>query len=130
MELRLMLASQSPRPDIEKWVDAARATKAIVFDLGGVLIDLHSQEARRELIEQCGLSADSFAQLTRSCFDLHPRSATELAMVGKTGTPEYLDAFLRECSVKDLVRLRANRLSVMGCERRSVLAIVEQLKQA
>ena len=51
-------------------------------------------------------------------------------MVGKAGTPEYLDRFLRECSVKDLGRLRANRLSVIGCERRAVFEIVGQLKQA
>lgn len=51
-------------------------------------------------------------------------------MVGTAGTSEYLDGFLRECSVKDLARLRANRLSVIGCERRAVFEIVGQLKQA
>jgi FMN phosphatase YigB (HAD superfamily) len=30
-------------------------TKAVVFDLGGVLIDLHSEEAGRELLEKYGL---------------------------------------------------------------------------
>jgi hypothetical protein len=40
------------------------ATKAVVFDMGGVLIDLHSDEAGRELIEQHGLSPHTFARLT------------------------------------------------------------------
>jgi epoxide hydrolase-like predicted phosphatase len=108
----------------------AGATKAVVFDLGGVLIDLHSDEAGRELIEQYGLSPHSFARLTRSCFESHPRSVTELAMLGKIETSTYLEAFLRECSVKNPERLRANRLSVVGRERKDVLTIVQHLKQA
>jgi len=108
----------------------AVATKAVVFDLGGVLIDLHSDKAGRELIEQYGLSRHSFAPLTRSCFESHPRSVTELAMLGKIETSTYLEAFLRECSVKNAERLRANRLSVVGRERKDVLTIVERLKQA
>jgi glucose-1-phosphatase len=106
------------------------ATKAVVFDMGGVLIDLHSNEAGRELIEQHGLSPHTLAQLTRCSFESHPRSVTELAMLGKIGTATYLDAFLRECSVKDPERLRANRLSVVGRARKDVLTIVEHLKQA
>jgi epoxide hydrolase-like predicted phosphatase len=106
------------------------STKAIVFDLGGVLIDLHSYEAGRELIEQYGLSPHSFARLTRSCFESHLRSVTELAMLGKIETSTYLEAFLRECSVKNPERLRANRLSVVGRERKDVLTIVEHLKKA
>ena len=107
----------------------AGETKAVVFDLGGVLIDLHSDEAGRELMEQYGLSPHSFARLTRSCFESHPRSVTELAMLGKIETSTYLEAFLRECSVKNLERLRANRLSVVGRERKDVLKIVGHLKQ-
>ena len=105
-------------------------TKAVIFDLGGVLLDLHSDEARRELMEKYGLPPHSFARLTRSCFESHPRSITELAMIGKASTSEYLEAFLRECSVKDLEGLRVNRLSVVGRERANVFALVEQLKQA
>ena len=105
------------------------ATKAVVFDMGGVLIDLHSDEAGRELMEQHGLSPHTFARLTRSSFESHPRSVTELAMLGKIETATYLDAFLRECSVKDPKRLRANRLSVVGRERKDILTIVEHLKQ-
>jgi len=108
----------------------AVATKAVVFDLGGVLIDLHSEEAERQLIEQYGLSPNSFARLTRSSFELQPSSVTELAMLGKVDTSTYLEAFLCECRVKDAERLRANRLSVVGRERKDVLKIVEQLKEA
>jgi len=102
--------------------------KAVVFDLGGVLIDLHADEARRELVEKYGLLADGFARLTRSSFEAYPRSITELAMTGKTGTAEYLEAFLGECTVKDRDGLKANRLSVVGPERPDVFALVEQLK--
>jgi epoxide hydrolase-like predicted phosphatase len=106
------------------------ATKAVVFDMGGVLIDLHSHEAGRELIDQHGLSPHTFAHLTRSSFESHPRSITELAMLGKIETATYLEAFLRECSVKNPERLRANRLSVVGRERKDILTIVERLKRA
>jgi epoxide hydrolase-like predicted phosphatase len=104
--------------------------RAVVFDLGGVLLDLHSDEAKRELIERYGLLSQGFDRLARSSFESHPRSITELAMIGKVGTSEYLEAFLGECSVKDLQGLKANRLSVVGRERTNVVAIVEQLKQA
>jgi FMN phosphatase YigB (HAD superfamily) len=104
--------------------------KAVVFDMGGVLIDLHSEDAGRELTEKYGLLSPTIARLTRSCFDSDPRSITELAMTGQVGTTEYLEAFLRECSIKDLDGLRLNRLSVIGRERRSVFAVVQELKRA
>src|SRR5438552_30950 len=76
-------------------------TKAVIFDVGGVLIDLHAEGARRELIEKYGFVSQSFGRLTRSSFESHPRSITELAMIGCIGTSEYLDAFLHECGVSD-----------------------------
>jgi FMN phosphatase YigB (HAD superfamily) len=104
--------------------------KAVVFDMGGVLIDLHSEGAGRELTEKYGILSPTIARLTRSCFDSQPRSITELAMIGQVGTTEYLEAFLRECSIKDLDGLRLNRLSVVGRERKSVFAVVQELKRA
>jgi FMN phosphatase YigB (HAD superfamily) len=111
-------------------MDEEPVTKAVVFDVGGVLIELHSEGAKRELTEKCGLSPHTFSRLTRSCFESYPRSITELAMIGEAGTSEYLEAFLTECRVKDLKGLKSNRLSVMGRERTDVVAIVKQLKQA
>jgi 2-haloacid dehalogenase len=104
--------------------------KAVVFDLGGVLIELHSDDATRELIEQYGVLPHAFARMTRSSFEAHPRSITELAIIGQIGIPEYLDAFLRECSRKELDGIRRNRLAVLGRERADVFAIVEDLKKA
>lgn len=90
---------------------------------------MHSDEAKRELIERYGLLSKNFDRLARSSFESHPRSITELAMLGKAGTPEYLEAFLGECTVKDLHGLAVNRLSVVGRERTNVFAIVEQVKR-
>jgi len=106
------------------------ATKAIVFDLGGVLIDLHSSEARRELIDKFRMRPDRVDALTRSCFTQRRRSITELAMLGKVGTADYLAAFLRECRTKDAGGIRANRLSVLGRERKAVFAIAGRLQRA
>jgi FMN phosphatase YigB (HAD superfamily) len=106
------------------------ATKAVVFDLGGVLIDLHSAEARQELIEKFGMRPRRVDILTRSCFTHRRRSITELAMLGKVGTAEYLATFGRECSVRDARGIKANRLSVVGRERRDVFTIARRLQRA
>ena len=102
---------------------------AVVFDLGGVLIDLHSVEARRELIDDYGLPADRFERLTRSCFTSRRRSITELAMIGKASTSEYLASFSRACSRKDMAGLRRNRLSVIGRERPAIFDIANRLRE-
>jgi 2-haloacid dehalogenase len=105
-------------------------TKAVLFDLGGVLIDLHSVEARRELIEKFGIQPSRVDLLTRSCFTHRRRSITELAMLGKVRTADYLAAFGRECSTRDSRGIKANRLSVVGDERRGVFAIARELQRA
>ena len=110
--------------------DFCNSTKAVIFDLGGVLIDSHSNEARRELIEKYGIRSHSFDRLTRSSFASHRRSITELAMIGKVGISDYLGAFLQECRIKDAEGIRVNRLSVVGRERANVFEIAKQLKRA
>jgi FMN phosphatase YigB (HAD superfamily) len=105
-------------------------TKAVIFDLGGVLIDLHSNEARRELIEKYGIRSHSYDRLARSSFVSHPKSITELAMIAKARTSDYLGRFLQECSIKDAEAIRANRLSLLGRERTNVFEIAKRLKQA
>jgi HAD superfamily hydrolase (TIGR01509 family) len=106
-----------------------RVTKAVVFDLGGVLIDLHSIDARRQLIDDYGMPAERFDRLTRSCFTASHRSITELAMIGRASTSEYLASFSRACLRNDLKGLRANRLSVIGRERPAIFEIVDRLRQ-
>jgi len=107
----------------------ARTTKAVIFDLGGVLIDLHSDEARRELINDYGLAADRFERLTRSCFTARRRSITELAMIGRASTSEYLASFARACRRKDTEGLRRNRLSILGRERPAIFEIANRLRK-
>jgi FMN phosphatase YigB (HAD superfamily) len=51
-------------------------------------------------------------------------------MLGKVGTADYLAAFLRECRTKDAGGVRANRLSVLGRERKAVFAIAGRLQRA
>lgn len=104
-------------------------TKAVVFDLGGVLVDLHATEARQELITSYGISSQRFDRLTRSCFTSARRSITERAMTGKVSTSEYLADFCRACSRKDLDGIRQNRLSVIGSEKADVFAIAHQLRE-
>lgn len=105
-------------------------TKAIVFDLGGVLIDLHATSARRELIDEYGMPAQRFDRLTRSCFTASHRSITELAMIGRASTSEYLGSFSRACTRKDVEGVKRNRLSVIGRERPAIFEIVNELRQS
>ena len=105
-------------------------TKAVVFDLGGVLIDVHTDKARRELIEKYGMRPHRFDRLTRSCFTSPQSSITELAMLGKVGIADYLEAFLRECTLEDVDGIRANRLSVVGGERADVFEVARKLQLA
>ena len=109
---------------------ARAVTKAVVFDLGGVLIDLHSDKARRELIEKYGMRPQRFDHLTRSCFTSRQSSITELAIVGRVGTADYLKAFVRECTREDVEGIRANRLSVIGGERADVFEVARKLQRA
>jgi FMN phosphatase YigB (HAD superfamily) len=128
LEPLLLLSRDSTMTDLPD--ERGQTIKAVVFDVGGVLIDLHSDEASRELTEKYGLLPQAFARMNRSSFESHPRSITELAMIGQVGTAEYLNAFLDECSLEDLDGLRINRLAVVGRERAGVFAIVEDLKRA
>lgn len=104
-------------------------TKAVVFDLGGVLVELRAAEAREELITSYGISPERFDRLTRSCFTASRRSITERAMVGKVSTTEYLTDFWRACRRKNLGGIRNNRLSVIGSEKADVFEIARQLRQ-
>jgi len=104
-------------------------TKAVVFDLGGVLVDLRTAEARQDLITRYGISPERFDRLTRSCFTSSRRSITERAMIGKISTPEYLTAFCRACSRRELEGIRNNRLSVIGSEKADVFEIAHQLRE-
>jgi epoxide hydrolase-like predicted phosphatase len=105
-------------------------TKAVIFDLGGVLIDLHSNKARRELIEKYGIQSHSYDRLARSSFISNPKSITELAMLGKAETSDYLGTFLQGCRIKNAEAIKTNRLSVLGRERTNVFEIAKQLKRA
>jgi putative hydrolase of the HAD superfamily len=115
----------TPSPSDQKH----NVTKAVVFDLGGVLIELYSAKARRELVDEYGILPERFDALTRSCFTSSRRSITERAMIGAVTTSEYLASFLRECTRKDIEGIRDNRLSVIGRERRAVFGVANRLRE-
>jgi glucose-1-phosphatase len=104
--------------------------KLVLFDIGGVIIDLDFGDARTTLESECLMSPETFLELTRSGFNSAPLSVTEKAMIGAIGTEEYLLAFQNGCErpvpVETVQRLRT---SILGPERPEMLAFVKELNQ-
>ena len=102
--------------------------RLILFDIGGVIIDLRQSEARSELELKYLMDPETLLRLTRSDFERPELSVTEKAMIGAIGTEEFLRAF--QCGCKGSVPLqdiRRNAESVLGPERPEMLDLLEQL---
>ena len=79
-------------------VNAAGVTlRLVLFDIGGVIIDLDFGDARTTLESEYLMDSETFSELTRSGFNGEVLSVTEKAMIGAIGTDEYLMAFQNGC---------------------------------
>jgi HAD superfamily hydrolase (TIGR01509 family) len=104
--------------------------KLVLFDIGGVIIDLDFRDARTALESEYLMDPETFLELTRSSFDGEVLSVTEKAMIGAIGTEEYLLAFQNGCKrpvpLGAVQRLRA---SMLGPERPEMLAFLKELNK-
>jgi FMN phosphatase YigB (HAD superfamily) len=58
----------------------------ILFDVGNVLIDLESENARQSLQSEYGMAPESYEMLSRSTYEQQPYSITEAATIGAART--------------------------------------------
>jgi glucose-1-phosphatase len=104
--------------------------KLILFDIGGVIIDLDFEDARSTLESEYLMDPETFLELTRSGFTGELLSVTERATIGAIGPREYLLAFQNGCKrpvpLETVQRLRE---SMLGPERPEMLALLDQLKK-
>jgi FMN phosphatase YigB (HAD superfamily) len=102
--------------------------KLVLFDVGGVLIDLHSQQARRSLESEYGMATAAYEALTRCTYEKEPFSITETATIGTTGSDEYIDAFRAACGrLVSASLIKQNRESIIGPERAPMIELVSML---
>ena len=72
-------------------------TRLVLFDVGGVIIDLDFHDARSTLESEFLMDPGTFLELTRSGYTGEVLSVTEKAMIGAIGADEYLLAFQNGC---------------------------------
>jgi glucose-1-phosphatase len=105
-------------------------TRLVLFDIGGVIIDLDFHDARSTLESEFLMDPGTFSELTRSGYTGEVLSVTEKAMIGVIGADEYLLAFQNGCKrpvpVETVQRLRE---SMLGPERPEMLELLDQLRK-
>src|ERR1700741_2482567 len=87
--------------------------KLVLFDIGGVIIDLDFHDARSTLESEYQMDPETFLELTRSGFKGEVLSVTEKAVIGAIGTQECLRALQDGC--KYLVPWKSLSASVRVC---------------
>jgi glucose-1-phosphatase len=104
--------------------------KLVLFDVGGVLIDLQSKQARRSLESEYGMASAAYEALTRCTYEKEPFSITETATIGAAETEEYIDAFCEACGrFVSRSAMKQNRESIIGDERLPMIELVSILRE-
>ncbi len=104
--------------------------RLVLFDVGGVLIDLQSEKARRSLESEYGMATAAYEALTRCTYEKEPFSITETATIGATGSDEYIDAFRAACRcLVPASVIKQNRESIIGPERAPMIELVSMLSE-
>jgi glucose-1-phosphatase len=105
-------------------------TRLVLFDIGGVIIDLDFHDARSTLESEFLMDPDTFSELTRFGFKGEVLSVTEKATIGAIGTEEYLLAFQNGCKRPvPLETIQRLRTSMLGPERPEMLEFLDQLRK-
>src|SRR5258708_35809985 len=92
-----------------------RKIDLVLFDVGGVIIDLFLDSARQALLNQCRLAVSVYQATTGATFEQQPFSATENATIGVAPTEEYLEEFRRGCDSRvTICPIKSNLESVVG----------------
>lgn len=100
----------------------------VLFDVGGVIIDLFLDSARYALLNQYRMPATVYEGITRATFERQPFSATENATIGVITTGEYLEEFRRGCDHGvSISTIKSNLESVIGAERREMVELIRIL---
>jgi putative hydrolase of the HAD superfamily len=102
----------------------------VLFDVGGVLIDLQSEQARSSLVSEYGMTTTAYEGLSRCTYEKQPFSITEEATIGAVGSDEYIDAFRAACGcfVPASV-MKQNRESIVGHERPAMIELVSMVSE-
>jgi glucose-1-phosphatase len=109
---------------------ASGRPRLLLFDIGGVIIDLDFRDARETLESEYLMDPETFLDLTRSGEYGENPSVTENAMIGAIGTREYLIAFQQGCKRPiSLETIRRLRERMLGPERPEMLDLLEQLNK-
>jgi len=104
--------------------------RLVLFDIGGVIIDLDFRDARSTLESEYLMDPETFLELTRSSFNGEVLSVTEQAMICAIGTQEYLRAFQNGCKRPvPIETVRRLRTSMLGPERPEMLAFLKELNK-
>ena len=94
----------------------------VLFDVGGVLIDLYSKDKETEAVlgREYGLDPASYERIAKP--------AMERAIIGKIGTTDLLQAFCAACK-RDVTieEMKSNLESIIGDERPAMLELVRKV---
>src|SRR5260221_453683 len=77
-----------------------RKIDLVLFDVGGVIIDLFLDSARQALLNQCRMPVSVYQDITRATFEQQPFSATENATIAKGMCSRHERWVCRVCSTR------------------------------